>query len=171
MHGRSRLPTAIYCLHEPSSLLRVRGCCFIGVARLYAFEELLPSPQPAQVEVIEWFPSLDLFRPGARVSMSTNQIVYVQDLTLQHMLEHATVTNRTATEYRVQKIEAGSEQTRINLRRVGDGVSVSQTDRVLQRCMQTAYRQTDRQTDRQDRADRQKNRQRFKGYTVSVLST
>jgi hypothetical protein len=92
------------------------------VARLYAFDELLPSPQPAQVEVIEWFPSLDLFSPGAGVNMPTDRLVYVQNLTLQHVLEHAAMTNRTTAEYRVQTIGSWSEEARITLRRVGDDV-------------------------------------------------
>jgi hypothetical protein len=96
---------------------------------LYAFDELLPSPQPAQVEVIEWFPSLDLFSPGAGVNMPTDRLVYVQNLTLQHVLEHAAMTNRTTAEYRVQTIGSWSEEARITLRRVGDDVPVSQADR------------------------------------------
>ncbi|XP_062501074.1 ataxin-1-like isoform X1 [Corticium candelabrum] len=94
------------------------------IARLRAFDELLPSPAPAQPEEIEWSPPTELFRPNSSVSMPTGQIVSVQTMTIDNLTEYAQSTDRTLTEYCVEHIEiAEDDQARITLRRLGTGNS------------------------------------------------
>ena len=101
----------------------------LEIARLRAFDELLPSPAPAQPEEIEWSPPTELFRPNSSVSMPTGQIVSVQTMTIDNLTEYAQSTDRTLTEYCVEHIEiAEDDQARITLRRLGTGNSVSSTD-------------------------------------------